>query len=242
MPSIHRHGAIIGIEDKAVVESSDCWTVTGYASVFNNKDLGGDIMVPGAFKKSLRDHGLPLVLWQHKADDVPVGTCIDAREDRRGLWVKTELPRDDQFVSTRLIPQLKRKGCRGMSIGYKTIDSERRADGVRLLKEVRLYEVSFVNFAMNEAAGVEVVKDLSMTELANALENIQRALNAFRDELQPDRVREIREAAKTMRAFSDEVRRQVQVRHPNIKDPFTRAEASLHQLQARLERIHEATK
>ena len=78
--------------------------------------------------------------WQHKADDVPVGTCIDAREDRRGLWVKTELPRDDQFVASRLIPQLKRKGLRGMSIGYRTIDSERRKDSVRLLKEVRLFE------------------------------------------------------------------------------------------------------
>ena len=34
------------------------------------------------------EHGLPIILFNHKRDDVPVGTCIDAREDKRGLWIK----------------------------------------------------------------------------------------------------------------------------------------------------------
>ena len=31
----------------------------GFASVFGNRDLGGDVVVEGAFKKSLAQHGLP---------------------------------------------------------------------------------------------------------------------------------------------------------------------------------------
>ena len=41
--------------------------------------------MPGAFAKSLRDHGLPLILFQHKMDEAPVGMCVDAKEDKRGL-------------------------------------------------------------------------------------------------------------------------------------------------------------
>jgi phage head maturation protease len=58
--------------------------------------------MPGAFAKSLREHG-PLILFQHKTDDAPVGVCVDAREDKRGLWVKAELPKDDVFVAPKLL-------------------------------------------------------------------------------------------------------------------------------------------
>ena len=157
----HRYdnGSIVDIEEKALAETDECWNFTGYAAVFNNRDLGGDIIVPGAFKKSLEDHGMPLLLFQHKMDDCPVGTITEAKEDRRGLWVKGELPKDDGFVRDRLVPQLKRRGLRGMSIGYKATEKEiRKSDGARLLKTIRLYEASFVSMPMNPEAGLESLK------------------------------------------------------------------------------------
>jgi HK97 family phage prohead protease len=169
-------GVALDLEEKAVTESADIWTVSGYGAVFNNRDNGGDVIMPGAFQKSLRDHGLPLILFQHKADECPVGVCVDAHENSRGLWVKAELPKDDTFVAGRLVPQLKRKGMRGMSIGYRAQEIERRkSDNARLLKQVRLYEVSFVSMPMNPEANVESIKHLHPEDIADQFDELRRA-------------------------------------------------------------------
>jgi HK97 family phage prohead protease len=153
------HGALIDLEEKALADGSESWTITGYASIFNNTDLGNDAVVPGAFQKSLKQHGMPLLLFNHKMEDAPIGTVTDAAEDKRGLWFKAELPKDDDFVRGRIVPQLKKRGLRGTSIGYKATDKEiRKADGVRLLKTIRLFEISIVNMPMNPLAGVENIK------------------------------------------------------------------------------------
>lgn len=152
-------GSIVDLEEKAVSESDDIWTVTGYGSVFSNTDLGNDVVMPGAFAKSLRTRGLPLLLFNHKMEDAPIGTIVDAKEDKRGLWFKAELPKDDTFVAGRIVPQLKKRGLRGTSIGYKATSKEiRKADGARLLKEISLYEISIVNMPMNEQAGISSIK------------------------------------------------------------------------------------
>jgi len=150
-------GFFTEIEEKAISENDDAFVFTGYAAVFNNRDLGNDIIAPGAFAESLKNHGPPLLLWNHKMDEAPVGTVVEAKEDKRGLWVKGELPKDDEFVRGRLVPQLKRRGLRGMSIGYRAEQSRKEA-GARILTKIRLYEASFVNMPMNPEAGVETIK------------------------------------------------------------------------------------
>lgn len=154
-------GSLVDLEEKAVSESDEAWTITGYASVFNNVDQGNDVMMPGAFSKSLRERGLPLLLFNHKMEDAPIGTIVDCKEDKRGLWFKGELPKDDSFVAGRIVPQLKRRGLKGTSIGYRATQKEtRKSDGARLLKQVSLYEISVVNLPMNAEAAVETVKGL----------------------------------------------------------------------------------
>lgn len=155
------YGNLIDLEEKALNEGEDHWTITGYGSIFNNVDLGKDVVVPGAFSKSLRERGLPLLLFNHKMEDAPIGTVVDAKEDKRGLWFKAELPKDDSFVAGRIVPQLKKRGLRGTSIGYKCTDKEtRKTDGARLLKQIDLYEISVVNLAMNPLATVEHIKGI----------------------------------------------------------------------------------
>jgi len=154
-------GHFAEIEEKAISESDDAYVFTGYAAVFNNRDLGNDIIAPGAFADSLKSHGVPLLLWNHKMDEAPVGTIIEAKEDKRGLYVKGELPKDDEFVRGRLVPQLKRRGLKGMSIGYRALES-RKDNGARILTKLRLYEASFVNLPMNPEAGVETIKSQTL--------------------------------------------------------------------------------
>jgi uncharacterized protein len=167
------------LETKAVAERDDAWVVTGFASVFGNRDLGGDVVVEGAFAKSLRDHGMPALLFNHKMEDPPLGLVVDAKEQKRGLWIKAELPKDDTFVAGRIIPQLKRRGLKGMSIGFKVLEREQRGD-TRYLKSIRLYEVSVVNQPMNPLAEIETVKSFNPGELGN----YETFFRGFAEELQ----------------------------------------------------------
>jgi uncharacterized protein len=99
---MYTHSRPIELESKAITESADgdAWIFSAYASIFGSKDLGGDVVMPGAFAKSLKENGLPALLWQHKVDE-PIGVITEAREERRGLFVRGELPKSDQLVSGR---------------------------------------------------------------------------------------------------------------------------------------------
>lgn len=70
----------------------------GYGSVFGVKDSYGDIVVPGAFTKSLqtwKEKGrMPALLWQHQTAE-PIGVYTEMKEDDVGLYVKGRLLIDD---------------------------------------------------------------------------------------------------------------------------------------------------
>lgn len=159
-------GGLIDLEEKALKETEDAFQFTGYAAVFGNKDLGDDIIERGAFAESLKKHGNPLLLFNHRMNDLPVGVIDHAEEDRKGLLVAGELPKDDP-VANRVGIMLKarksgNRALKGMSIGYKTEQSHKK-DGARILTKLRLYEASFVNMPMNPLAGVETLKSTSIS-------------------------------------------------------------------------------
>lgn len=140
----------------------------GYGSVFNALDLVGDVVAPGAFKASLAEHAvagtLPLMFWMHKPDHV-AGAWVSMSEDRRGLAVKGVLA--DTQLGNEMRTLLKMQAVRGLSIGFRTRDSEWIDDdenGVhRVIKDVDLVEVSLVSMAANPLAQVASVKSrLSM--------------------------------------------------------------------------------
>ena len=121
----------------------------GYASVFNALDEGGDIVMPGAFAKSLGKRGKARIrlLFQHDPKE-PVGTWETIAEDGFGLWVEGRLvpgvPRADAL--RRLI---ERRAIDGLSIGFRTVKATREArTGHRRLIEVDLWEISIVTFPM----------------------------------------------------------------------------------------------
>jgi hypothetical protein len=69
---------------------ADSNKIHGYASLWGVVDLHKDVVLPGAFSKSLARHRSngtrPLMLWQHMADEI-VGTWDEVREDSKGLFV-----------------------------------------------------------------------------------------------------------------------------------------------------------
>ena len=131
----------------------------GHGSIFGNEDLGGDIVMRGAFRKSLEKHrkanSLPQMFWMHKPDSVP-GKWISMSEDENGLRVKGVLA--DTPLGNEIRTLLKMDAVKGLSIGYSTVDQEWKDDGSRLLKEVELWEVSVVSLPMNPLAQVAHAK------------------------------------------------------------------------------------
>lgn len=130
----------------------------GYASVFNIIDNQRDMMLCGAFSRTLRQRPKSIkLLWQHQQDE-PIGVFDVIFEDEQGLYVEGTLLLEVQRAR-EAYALLKAGAVSGLSIGYSPVRYRIDADsGVRHLAEVDLWEISLVTFPANPAANITVVK------------------------------------------------------------------------------------
>lgn len=152
-----------GMEFKSVtleLKADAQGVVSGYGSVFGGVDAYGDTVLPGAFTKSIAKRK-PKMLWQHDMSD-PIGVWDDVREDAKGLFVQGRLALKTE-AGGEAFELLSMGALEGLSIGFRTVADEVVQGGARLLKEVDLYEVSFVTLPADHAALVQSVKS-EMTE------------------------------------------------------------------------------
>lgn len=135
--------------------------IAGYASVFGQRDRGGDTVVAGAYAASLdrlaaRGDAVRM-LWQHDPSQ-PIGVWDAVREDATGLYVKGRLLPD--VARAREAQALLAAGAvDGLSIGYRTLRAEAVAGGGRRLLELDLWEVSLVTFPMQTSARIDRKSD-----------------------------------------------------------------------------------
>jgi HK97 family phage prohead protease len=136
--------------------------VEGYASKFNEVDRGGDIVLPGAFAKTLITGRRIKMLWQHDPNE-PLGTWDDVAEDQSGLYVRgqvlTSLAKGAEVLS-----MIKAGVIDGLSIGYRTVRAIKGDTGARMLQELDLWEVSMVTFPMLESTRIDAVKAVELSE------------------------------------------------------------------------------
>lgn len=135
--------------------------IEGYASTFGNRDLVNDVVVKGAYKNTLAARaGKIKALRDHKH---PIGKIVHAEEDSSGLYVKKSI--SDTPLGNETVTLVEDGVLDSMSIGYETVkaDYEMHSDGrkARMLKELKLREVSVVTFPANEAALILGVKSLA---------------------------------------------------------------------------------
>jgi len=143
------------------METEDDGSFEGYASVFNNKDLGNDVIRQGAFTKSIsgRKASSIKLLYQHKTDE-PIGVIDSLEEDKRGLKISGRLAMGTQ-KGREVFELMKMGALDSMSIGYRLQPDGYKYDDKnkrRVIKEVDLMEVSMVTFPMNPKAKVTKVK------------------------------------------------------------------------------------
>jgi len=145
--------------------------IAGYASLFGAEDQGGDRVVKGAYAASLAklaaDGRSVKMLWQHDPTR-PIGVWDEVREDGRGLFVRGRLLLDVQ-AAREAHSLLKAGAIDGLSIGYRTVRSEKAAAGGRLLHEIELWEVSLVTFPMLPDARVQADASDPEADLARTL-------------------------------------------------------------------------
>jgi len=155
----------------------------GYGAAFSNLDRTGDIIAPGAFTAGLPEFlANGFIAWMHEWDS-PIGKAIEAREDEQGLFIKGRI--SDTVQGRDALTLLRDGVIKKLSIGYRIKDAEffnsldelaayartnnitLRLDeldgvigGVRLLKQIELYEISLVTVPANPEAAVTAVKEL----------------------------------------------------------------------------------
>ncbi|PIR33988.1 MAG: HK97 family phage prohead protease [Alphaproteobacteria bacterium CG11_big_fil_rev_8_21_14_0_20_44_7] len=133
---------------------------SGYASVFGYIDNQNDIILHGAFARTLAENksGREIkLLWQHDVKE-PIGYFEAIREDEFGLFVQGKLLLDVQKAK-EAYALLKQGVINGLSIGYAVKHSEIDAEsGARIINDVDLFEISLVTFPANDMAQIASVK------------------------------------------------------------------------------------
>jgi HK97 family phage prohead protease len=125
----------------APFETKDVGTEGGFsgnASVFGVKDLAGDVIEPGAFRKSLsKGPSRVKMLWSHNPSE-PIGVWTELREDSRGLYAKGQLLLSVQRAK-ETHSLLKARVLDGLSIGFRTSPGDTDYDAnTRTLKSIDL--------------------------------------------------------------------------------------------------------
>lgn len=195
---------------------------TGFASVFGILDQGGDVVQRGAFAQDLRERGNARpMLWQHSHAE-PIGS-MTLQETDKGLRITegrivTEVQRGREAAAL-----LKAGGILGgTSIGYSTMEEGwDRSTGARLLKRLKLHEVSLVTFPMLLEARIDSLKN-DEAALRDLLRSIRAEIVVARNERERESLdamraliasakaeatsNDLRGALDALRAFKKEVR------------------------------------
>lgn len=145
----------------------------GYGAVFNNVDSHGDLILPGAFAKTLAEHKsrnrLPPMFIEHGpylgGDRLPAGKYLEMSEDNRGLHVKGKLSALDTEHGRRIHGLMMDGVLGGLSIAFKVppggaVYGKRANEPTRTLKELKMLSVDIVNEPSNSEANILNIKSV----------------------------------------------------------------------------------
>lgn len=154
--------------------------VMGYFSQFGAVDSDMDMIMPGAFSKSIMENGPGsqkqriVHLYQHEVDK-PLGKPYVLKEDDYGLYFETKI------VGTTYGEDVLKLYEAGVinehSIGFATVKAQPKS-GYNEIQEVKLYEGSTVTFGANENTPFVGFKNMTPQ---SAIEKVQRLTKAVRN-------------------------------------------------------------
>ena len=151
--------------------------ITGYFSAFGNLDSDGDIMMPGAFKRSIQDWGPEgkgriKHLLNHDPSQ-PLGNPQVLQEDGYGLYYESLVGK--HRLGQDFIKMVESDLIKEHSIGFRTL-REQKSDSANEIHEVMLFEGSSLTaWGANEATPVINMKSISSVEdLKETIRNFEK--------------------------------------------------------------------
>ena len=140
-----------------------------YPSTFTREpDCYGDVVANGAFDKTIKawqDSGNTLpVLYGHRMDDPDynIGGVDSMGEDDHGWWIKGHFDMDSPKAA-QVYHLIKEKRLTQLSFAFDVVDEGEVEldDGTKAneLRELKVYEASFVPIGANQDTGIVDVKD-----------------------------------------------------------------------------------
>lgn len=158
--------------------------ITGYFAHFNSLDSDGDVILPGAFAKTISERGpssnQPRVkhLRNHNITE-PIGIITELKEDSVGLYYESQP--GTHFIGQDTVKMIESGVITEHSFGFDAIRKEAKSDARHLL-ELKLWEGSSLTaWGANERTGAATMKSMgkdlyikSLTDRAGALEKFCR--------------------------------------------------------------------
>lgn len=163
--------------------------VAGWFSVFGNVDHDGDILMPGAFTKTIAERGpkgtnqIPHLL-QHETDK-PLGKPDVLEERDFGAYFETPIIDTEYGIDT--IKFYAAGVYNEHSFGFQTLNARdvvKDGETVREILEVKLWEISTVTFGANDMTHFAGFKSLNKSDkidnLLKRMESLTRAITDYK--------------------------------------------------------------
>lgn len=160
-------GELIDADEKAGI-------IKGYGSYFGNKDSDNDVIMKGAYKKTIAENGERVkYLYQHDMNQ-PIGKMTELYEDEKGLVFVAEIAKTQ--LGKDVVELMKSGVITENSVGIMPIQKNNKGD-FREITEVKLYEISAVTLAANDQAKILDVKgNIDVDKLSKRYDNLTKLI------------------------------------------------------------------
>ena len=160
-------GELIDADEKAGI-------IKGYGSYFGNKDSDNDVIMKGAYKKTIAENGERVkYLYQHDMNQ-PIGKMTELYEDEKGLVFVAEIAKTQ--LGKDVVELMKSGVITENSVGIMPIQKNNKGD-YREINEVKLYEISAVTLAANDQAKILDVKgNVDVEKLSKRYDNLTKLI------------------------------------------------------------------
>jgi HK97 family phage prohead protease len=160
-------GELIDADEKAGI-------IKGYGSYFGNKDSDNDVIMKGAYKKTIEENGARVkYLYQHDMNQ-PIGKMTELYEDEKGLVFVAEIAKTQ--LGNDVVELMKSGVITENSVGIMPLQKNNK-DGYREITEVKLYEISAVTLAANDQAKILDVKgNIDVDKLSKRYDSLSKLI------------------------------------------------------------------
>jgi len=184
---------------------------TGRAATWE-VDRQMDRIQRGAFRDAIKSGQKIPILWQHQTTE-PIGMVQELQERQDGLWIRAKLAIETDMGKKAYNLLRFNPNILDLSIGFSNVQADYTKENgktIRVIKSLRLWEISLVTFPAQPGANVTSVKSgygNSRAEVIESLKQIKRDFNRDIRQLKLDHMEKLQQRIKTLDDISSQLRK-----------------------------------